>query len=58
MMIWIAIAALPSVGRQIEAMLLMPHRKKSSASTILTGKQSEIASGVQQNENQLCSLAG
>src|SRR6267378_3311158 len=29
----------PSVGRQIKAMLLMPHCKKSSASTILTGKQ-------------------
>src|ERR1700732_4844897 len=29
----------PSVGHQIKAMLLMPHCKKSSASTILTGKQ-------------------
>jgi hypothetical protein len=37
----------PSVGRQIKTMLLMLYRKKSSASTILTGKaEREIASRV------------
>ena len=37
----------PSVGGQIKTILLMLYRKKSSASTILTGKaEREIASGV------------
>jgi hypothetical protein len=37
-------------------MLLMPHRKESSASTIFTGKQSKIASGQWMSRATYCPL--